>query len=470
MAARVAGRLWLLAVAGAASAGIALAALPPRMGLAAVLGAVAAGAVVLYDGWLTLYVAAQPLQGISLLGVQAFGFRLSHVFFLVVLFLLLCRALVRRAPPPRVGLLDGLVVAFVGYALLSIVWSPAALSTSLVSGGKLAFDLAVFFGLSALVQRDPVRTLRTVALGFAIAFVYMAGISAYNLFQLGFKSLIASMVIEQSVSTSESMQGLNTALTTFTGWAGHNIIAGWMALGGMVVWGTLAGRWRQLRPMERIAWLTAFAAAAGYILLSLSRGTWLSLVLAAPVVWWRAGHRVTKRWVAWLLAGGASVSVVGAATGLWDVVVARVGVASSALDPAVPSRLATWKLVLDTFAQHPIAGVGLKGTEALARAVDIEAANAHNVYVQILGELGLIGAALFASMVGYLLWRLWRAGNVLPDSYRRLAWGLFAAVTCYLAQSLTQAEFMDLGIWTLLGLAAGLIHLSPTPVTAQRPE
>jgi len=294
MSARLARAVGPLAAVGAASAGAALAALPARLGVAAVIGAVAAVVVVLGDGWLLLYVAAQPLQGVSLLGVQAFGFRLSHVFFLVVLFLLLWRVLVRRVLPPRVGLLDGLVVAFVGYTLLSIIWSRAPVSTSLVTGGKLAFNLVVFVGLSALVQRDPVRTLRMVAWGFGIAFVYMAGISAYNLFQLGFRGLIASIVIEQSVSSSESVKGLNVALTTFTGWASRNIVAGWMALGVMVVWGTLCGRWRQISLLERMAWFTAFAAAGGYIILSLSRGTWLGLVVTAPVVWWRAGHRVNR--------------------------------------------------------------------------------------------------------------------------------------------------------------------------------
>ena len=470
MSARLARAVGPLAAVGAASAGAALAALPARLGVAAVIGAVAAVVVVLGDGWLLLYVAAQPLQGVSLLGVQAFGFRLSHVFFLVVLFLLLWRVLVRRVLPPRVGLLDGLVVAFVGYTLLSIIWSRAPVSTSLVTGGKLAFNLVVFVGLSALVQRDPVRTLRTVAWGFGIAFVYMAGISAYNLFQLGFRGLIASIVIEQSVSSSESVKGLNVALTTFTGWASRNIVAGWMALGVMVVWGTLCGRWRQISLLERMAWFTAFAAAGGYIILSLSRGTWLGLVVTAPVVWWRAGHRVNGRMLAWLLAGGAAFAAAMVATGVWDVLVARVGVASSAVDPAVSTRLETWKSVLVTFAQHPIAGVGIKGTEGLARAQDIDAANVHNVYIQVLGELGLIGAALFSWMVGYLLWRLWRAGDVLPAPFRGLAWGLFAALTCYLAQSLTQAEFMDLGIWTVLGLAAGLVHLPAAPGTARPPE
>lgn len=449
-----------LAVAGAASAGAVLAALPPTLGVAALGGAVAAGLVVLVDGWLTLYVAAQPLQGISLLGVQAFGFRLSHVFFLVALSLVLVRVVTRRFPLPRVGLVDALVVAFIGYTVLSIAWSSAPLSVSLVSGGKLVFDLAVFIGLSALVQNDPVRTLRMAAVGFGLGFLYMAGISAYNLAHLGFKGLVASMVIEQGVSSSESFRRLSTALTTFTGWAGHDTIAGWMALGIMVVWGTLSGRWRQLHAFERIAWPTALLAAAGYILVSMSRAAWLSLVLTAPVVWWRAGHRIRARWVAGLLAAGGVVVGVGIATGLWSVQVARIVVASSGLDPAVWTRLETWKSVLAAFAQHPIVGVGVKGTEALARAVESEAAHAHNVYIQILGELGLIGAVLFIWMLGYILWRLWRAGDTLPASCRRAAWGLFAALACYLAQGLTQAEFMDLGIWTVLGLAAGLTHLS----------
>jgi O-antigen ligase len=458
-----------LVMVGAAATGVLLAALPPILGLGALAGTAAAVLVALADGWLTLYVAAQPLQGISLFGVEAFGFRLSHVFFLVALSLIVGRTLTRRSALPRIGLMDTLVAAFVAYTLLSISWSSALLSDSLVSGGKLLFDLGVFIGLSALVQNNPARTLRMAALGFAIGFLYMAGTSAYNLAHLGFKGLVARMVLEQSVSSSPSMRSLTSALTTYTGWAGHDTIAGWIAMGAFVVWGVLSGQMRRLRVTERVGWLLALAAAAAYVLVSMSRAAWLSLILTAPVVWWRTGHRIRVRWVAGLLGTVGVVVGIGVATGLWSVLVARVGVVSSGVDLAVWTRLETWRLVLAAFARHPLLGIGVRGSVALARSVEPTAGHAHNAFIQILGELGLVGAVLFVWMGGYILWRLWHAGNTLPPPYRRAAWGLFAAVVCYLGQSLTQGEFNDLGIWTVLGLAAGLIHLSPEPGAARPP-
>jgi len=463
----------LIAVVAALWGGL-VAALPTRLSFAAVLGAAAVLAAVLTDAWLTLYVAAYPLQGVSLFGVQAFGFRLSHVFFLVLLAAIGWRAFgAARLALPRVGLLDALVVTFVAYTIASIAWSPAPPSVSMVSGGKLAFDVVVFLTLSALVQRDPEGTLRRVAWGFAIAFLYMAGMAAYNLARLGFRGLVASIVLEQAVTGTSALGGLSGALGSLTGTAGRNIIASWMVLGLMVVWGTVSGRWRGLPARERAVWALAVAGCAGYIVLSLSRTTWLSLVVGAAILWWRAGHQIRARVAVWTVMGMGAVAAGVVASGLAGAVAARAAAAGSVLDLGVSTRLETWRLLLTRFAESPVVGVGIKGTEALTRTISSDAGNPHNVYVQILAELGLVGALLFGALVACVLWRLWRAGNVLPAPHRRLAWGVVVAICCYLVQGLTQAEFMDLGIWTLLGLAAGLLqlqaHRSPGEAAPSRP-
>lgn len=456
----------VLAASGAALSGVLIGVAQPAVSAGAVFGAVMGVAAAMTDAWLTLYVAAYPLQGVSVLGVQAFGFRLSHVFFLVMLLVLLWRTVVRgRSLELRLGFVDALVVSFVVFTILSMAWSPASLSVSAVACAKLVFDLMVFFVLSALVQRDAAGTLLRVALGFAIAFLYMAGVAIYNLTELGFQGLVASIVLERGATGTSGLWRLNEAIasSSLTGAAGRNIIASWMVLGLMLIWGVLSERWRHVARSERLMWWWALAGAACFIVLSLSRTAWLSLALGVLLLWWISGHGVRLRAAVSVLMVSGVLATAVVVSGVGTLLVSRLQAVSSVLDTGITGRLEIWRAVLTQFVAHPLFGVGIKGTEALTLSFTENAANPHNVYVQILAELGLVGAALFALLVGYLVWKLWRAGNVLPVPLRSTAWGLLAAVCCYLVQSLTQAEFMDLGIWTLLGLAAGMARLRPAP-------
>ena len=103
-----------LAAFGAVVSGVSMAALPLWLAAAALVGFVVAFWVTMSNAWLALYIAAFPLQGVSLFGVEAFGFRLSHVFFLITLSLFVFSILIRERPNiARLQALDLLVLAFV---------------------------------------------------------------------------------------------------------------------------------------------------------------------------------------------------------------------------------------------------------------------------------------------------------------------------------------------------------------------
>lgn len=52
-------------------------------------------------------------------------------------------------------------------------------------------------------------------------------------------------------------------------------------------------------------------------------------------------------------------------------------------------RFDLWKRSLDIFYEHPLLGVGIKGTTTIMSEAT------HNVYIQLLSDLGIIGAAIF---------------------------------------------------------------------------
>jgi O-antigen ligase len=67
------------------------------------------------------------------------------------------------------------------------------------------------------------------------------------------------------------------------------------------------------------------------------------------------------------------------------------------------NRYEYWKVALDTFAEHPLAGVGSGGfaTEWLThRPIDEVVRDAHSLYLETLAELGLVGLLALALALG----------------------------------------------------------------------
>jgi O-antigen ligase len=155
------------------------------------------------------------------------------------------------------------------------------------------------------------------------------------------------------------------------------------------------------------------------------------------------------------------------------------------------ARWVLWKLALDVFAQSPLYGVGANNfgvvasriatPEQLAGAWDDPAQlymiALHNPHVQILAEEGLIGFALWASMIVGFFRRTqhlqtqqsiarWaqRGGEAL--NLRAIAWGLEGTMLAFLANSVFYNQLYIHWFWSLLTIAsvlAALVAPAPTP-------
>jgi O-antigen ligase len=67
------------------------------------------------------------------------------------------------------------------------------------------------------------------------------------------------------------------------------------------------------------------------------------------------------------------------------------------------NRYAYWRVAIDAGVQHPLIGVGASGfrTEWLKhRHIDESVRDAHSLEVETFGELGLVGVALLATLLG----------------------------------------------------------------------
>ena len=133
-------------------------------------------------------------------------------------------------------------------------------------------------------------------------------------------------------------------------------------------------------------------------------------------------------------------------------------------DIGVMDRWAMWQAALGMIRDRPVLGHGLNtfmanyltywvGGERMPRY-------AHNCYLQVAAETGLVGLAAFLWLLGALFVHLWRAPPRLPAQERLLLSGLCAGLVAFAVQAGLDTNFYALRqaalFWVLAGVAIGL--------------
>lgn len=235
--------------------------------------------------------------------------------------------------------------------------------------------------------------------------------------------------------------------------------------------------WRRVN-LSALAGLLFYGTCAGLVtvglFLSWSRGAWLAfgvsvlvMVLALPRKFWQ---------------GAALVAVVGAlGAGLWlsgrlpASIVERInsatqetfafndvrGVYITPENYALVERFAHWQAALNMATAHPWLGVGFGNYEVAYPAHslmnwELALGHAHNYYLNVLAETGMIGLAAYMIMwvgIAVLTWRVRRH----PDPFARLiAIGLLGTWTYLGVHSLTDNLYVN-NLFLHLGVLFGLL-------------
>ena len=214
--------------------------------------------------------------------------------------------------------------------------------------------------------------------------------------------------------------------------------------------------------------LTAFVLAAG-LAATESRGGLIAMVitLAAAIVVAK-GRRAAIVAVTALLIGTAGLWFVNSPSGLERM---------TTFDGGGNGRSDLWAVGADMARDHPLFGVGLSNFQDRARDyvtrprelqfVELIAENphvAHNTYLQLVAETGIVGLLLFLAVVGACMQTALRAaarfdarGN---DAQATLARAVFVGILAVMAASVFLTNGHDSRLWLLMGLAVALYGLS----------
>jgi O-antigen ligase len=231
-----------------------------------------------------------------------------------------------------------------------------------------------------------------------------------------------------------------------------------VAIAGPAAWYLAAGPEAERRPaLARILNYAYIPVGAVAVALTGTRGATLASIPTAVLILWSfrklsAGKRVMA--VAALIAAIVTVVQI-APSGPLD----RIGTAATLTEGdqgALSGRWSIWVESSQVFMERPVAGVGTDGHRAAVAHLRTQRSaykkaekEAHNTYISILVETGLIGFALFAGVV-VCLYRRVRSRSGWDLHY----WTAQVAVLAIGAMSLSLEDSKSVWIMTSLAVAS----------------
>jgi hypothetical protein len=122
-------------------------------------------------------------------------------------------------------------------------------------------------------------------------------------------------------------------------------------------------------------------------------------------------------------------------------------------------RWALWGIAVESFAQHPVFGIGFySSSQALRNApTTIPYANFHNQFLEFLADSGAVGLLGLVGFFAILLAALARSGKPQDDSFPELRIGLVAALVALIVALQFGSFFADSRIAGLTWILAGLV-------------
>ena len=384
-------------------------------------------------GLLVVVCALFPLSKVIDSGGKLINFSLADVLLPLVLLMLLWRAMSCgfRAPMPALFLLNIAVLCATAWLNLDLTLSYKSPLNAVVEIAKAASLWAYFYFVVNFVESrgDLVRGLRAWVVSSAL--VAASGVAGSLLYQLG--------GVETMFSLQYRAQGTFEDSNLFAAHVGVSVFL------TLLYW-SLQDR-REKWP------LLAIPVQLGAIVLSASRGSLLALGAAfVALAFFFCSTRI--KWavcIASLMAALAVMSLPNRDEWLsGNPVTARLTTTTVDLEnPEAMQRRSLWEVAWRTWQANPWFGVG-RGNYGLGAGGEAQAIGfAHNTYLGLLAETGILGFLTYAAAVAAAVVPMLRLARQRGQAKA----SLFVAALLVVALSGVTINIENYrGLWMLLGL------------------
>ena len=239
-------------------------------------------------------------------------------------------------------------------------------------------------------------------------------------------------------------------------WENPNVLACYLLVSFFVSFGCMIGR--KNKKSKFLAFF-AFMLSAICLLLTWSRGAWVSVAFVFVAMLLILSHKSIP-WVLFLVLAGVAAYFF-----LPDTFVERVSSIATFSDSSVLYRLNIWKGCSALIRSCFFTGVGV-GEVAFSEAYQdfalsgIESApHAHNLFLQIVIELGIMGLIVFAILILMLVRSSFSLFRARSFNHFSSATGLafLAALTALLLNGMTEYVWYNNRMYLMFWLVAGLI-------------
>lgn len=357
------------------------------------------------------------------------------------------------------------LLAFLGFAILSISWSAYRPESALGTFIQLATTLVAVFLAFALTWDEFFKALAT-----SLRYLLLGSLLFELIISIFVRHPVYIWWVDAPAAGEKPLKLLMWSrdqlfdLGPIQGLFGNSVLLGFAALLGLIVFGLQFAN----GDVSRIkGW---FWVALSALLLALTRSATVGVALIITAValgfaLWarRLGETPTGYRSRTPLYASATVIIL---AGLAAVTFARdfvFGLLGKSSD--LTGRIETWQKVIELAQQKPWFGWGwisywapwVEPFKSLDTKNHIQVMHAHNAWLDVWLQVGIVGLVIFASLVISTFWRSWFTAvdrprrfvnETLPFTVTSLA--PFLMMVALIVQSLTESRILVEGGWVLL--------------------
>jgi putative inorganic carbon (hco3(-)) transporter len=400
-----------------------------------------------------------------------FTFRGLLIPFTDFIFLLCCGAfaiaLIRREVRLVTDRVFVPILLFAGALTISAAFSAEPERSAVkLAGHFYLLGLAV---LTIQFARDPVVLKRIIYAWLAATIlVVLAALIGIAMFYAGHTSRADNYFLYHYGSLPAT--GFPRVMSLF---ANANMLCNYLNVSLMMTLAAMSAKW--IRPL--FSWIllagigitALFTVSPGIGGLALSLGLWVWLTGSTPISFIKPRFAIA---FGVLVAAAVLAAALIAPPKLPGVDSPPGSEPGYSIGPSV--RLLTWKSALNTFLDHPLTGKGTGTDAALVYYTTVLGQNqvlldAHNTYLNIAAQAGLIGVVSFAFLI-YWVMRSSHWSPVGSDTNRRVHFALSTAFGgAFLYQGMAGSFEDARHLWVLIGMIVAVSGIA-NPKTAGEKE